>query len=114
MQKWFSGNAGARLITLLVVMLPLLVLFLLPGGSMAGVLWFWLLAFLAVLLIWSMLGRPPDDDLPVFASPRPLSPEEQPASVSRVLTVDEGVEVSQGVRLFRGRLRGIRRVHSPS
>ena len=106
MQKWFSGNAGARLITLLVVMLPLLVLFLLPGGSMAGVLWFWLLAFLAVLLIWSMLGRPPDDDLPVFASPRPLSPEEQPASVSRVLTVDEGVEVSQGVQIFRGRLRG--------
>ena len=71
MQKRFPGNAGARLITLLVVMLPLLVLFLLPGGSMAGVLWFWLLALVAVLLIWSMLGRPPDDDLPVFGSPFP-------------------------------------------
>ena len=106
MQKRLPGNAGARLITLLVVLLPLLVLFLLPGGSMAGVLWFWLLAFVAVLLIWSMLGRPPNDDLPVFASPRPLSPEEQPASIRRVLTVDEGVAVPQGVQIFRGRLRG--------
>lgn len=105
MRKRFPRNAGARLLTLLAVILPLLVLFLLPGGSMVGALWFWLMAFLMVLLIWSVLGRQPDDDLPAFAGPRPLLSEEQPAPVRRVLAVEESLEAPEGIRIFRGRLR---------
>jgi hypothetical protein len=44
-------------------MLPLLILFLLPGGSMAAGLLFWMLAFLSVLLVWFILGRPADEEL---------------------------------------------------
>src|SRR5262245_47476358 len=90
---------------LLVIMLPVLILFLLPGGSMAGARWFWLLAVLIVLLVWSMLGRPADDGLQPFAHPRPLAPGEQPDAVLRSMNVDEAVEVPSGVRIFRGTLK---------
>jgi membrane-associated protease RseP (regulator of RpoE activity) len=106
MKNRFEGNAGARLITALIVVLPLLILFLLPAGSMAGVVWFWLLAFFAILTTWLLLGRPSDDRLPAFAGPRQLPSEQQPASVRRFLNVEEGVEVPPGVQIFRGTLRG--------
>ena len=106
MKKRFEGNVGARLITLLIIVLPLLILFLLPAGSMAGVLWFWPLAFFAILIMWLLLGRPSDDRLPAFAGPRQLRSEEHPGSVRRFLNVEESIEVPPGVQIFRGTLRG--------
>jgi len=106
MKKRFDGNVGARLITLLILVLPLLILFLLPAGSMAGILWFWPLAFFAIVIMWLLLGRPSDDRLPAFAGPRQLRSEEHPGSVRRVLNVEESIEVPPGVQIFRGTLRG--------
>jgi membrane-associated protease RseP (regulator of RpoE activity) len=106
MKKRFEGNAGARLITLLLFFLPLLILFLMPAGSMAGALWFWPLIFFSILIMWVLLGRPSDDRLPAPVGPRPLRPEEHPGSVRRFLTVEEGVEAPSGVQIFRGTLRG--------
>jgi membrane-associated protease RseP (regulator of RpoE activity) len=105
MQKQFQGNVMARLIMLLLITLPLLILFLLPAGSMAAGVWFWLLAFLSVLLIWSILGRPADEQLTAAAGPRQLSLEEQPSAIRRHMTVEEATEVPPGVRIFRGTLK---------
>jgi membrane-associated protease RseP (regulator of RpoE activity) len=105
MQKRFQGNAAARLITLLLTMLPLLILFLLPAGSMAAGLWFWLVALLSVLLVWSVLGRPEDEGLPIVAGPRQLQLDEQPGAVRRHMNVDEVLEMQPGVRVFRGTLK---------
>jgi hypothetical protein len=78
MRKRFQGNAAARLITLLLTMLPLLIFFLLPAGSLAAGMWFWLVALLSILLVWSVLGRPEDEGLPMVAGPRQLQLDEQP------------------------------------
>lgn len=99
MQSRFKDNVPARLITLLLIMLPLLILFLLPGGSMATGLLFWLLAFLSVALVWSFLGRPADDGLPVVDGPRRLELEEQPATIRRHMNVDDAIEVPHAVPL---------------
>jgi hypothetical protein len=88
-----------------LIMLPLFILFFLPGGSIATGLLFWMLAFLSVLLVWFVLGRPADDGLPAFAGPRRLELEEQPGPIRRHMNVDEAVEVPPGVRIFRGTLR---------
>jgi membrane-associated protease RseP (regulator of RpoE activity) len=105
MQSRFQGNVPARLITLLLIMLPLFILFFLPGGSIATGLLFWLLVLLSVVLVWSVLGRPPNDGLPAFAGPRRLELEDQPGPIRRHMDVDEAIEVPPGVRIFRGTLR---------
>ena len=76
MQSRFQGDVPARLITLLLIMLPLFILFFLPGGSIATGLLFWLFVLLSVVLVWSVLGRPADDGLPAIAGPRRLELEE--------------------------------------
>ena len=105
MRERLRRNAAGRLVLLLLVTLPMLLAFLLPAGSVAGAIWFWLLALGTVLLIWTVMGRPADEDIPAFTGPRRLTPEDQPPTVGRVLAVDEGMEMPPGVRIFRGRLR---------
>ena len=90
---------------LLLLMLPLLILFFLPGGSFAGAAWFWVLALLTILLLWSMLGRPRDEDLGSQPTARTLKVDEHPDFVRRHMKVDEAKELPPGVRVFRGTLR---------
>lgn len=105
MKSRFEGNAAARVLIVLLLIIPLLVLFLLPAGTTMGAVCFWLVVALTVLLIWTVLGRPTNEGVPALAGPRPLTPDEYPASLRRVLRIDEAVEMEAGVRVFRGALR---------
>jgi hypothetical protein len=98
-------NAFARILILVLLTLPLVALFLLPAGTAAQAIWFWPFAMLILLLLWFLIGRPRDEDVPVAAGPRPLSLEDEPPAIRRHMDVDEAVELPEGVRVFRGTLR---------
>jgi membrane-associated protease RseP (regulator of RpoE activity) len=98
-------SSAARLLVLLLLTLPLLILFFLPGGTIIGAIWFWLFAFLTILLLWSMMGRPEDEGFPAAPSTRTLSADEHPDLVRKHVDVDEAVELPPGVQIYRGTLR---------
>jgi hypothetical protein len=68
-------SSAGRLRILLLLTLPLLILFFLPGGGIIGVIWFRLFALMTILLLWSMIGRPEDagSGTPPFNDVTPLS-----------------------------------------
>jgi len=100
------GNFWARLLFILLCLLPLVVLFFLPGGALLeGGLWFWLTLFICFILVWFMLGSHSEV---VEAQQEPelrmIPPEEQPPVVRDVMDVALATERA-GVQVFRGRLR---------
>ena len=92
-----------QLLLILCILLPLIILFLLPGGGMLhGGMFFWMGLLLCFWLI-SMLFGTRADSAPV-ATARLLTAEEQPVAVKEVMDV-RFAEEENGVRIFRGRLR---------
>jgi membrane-associated protease RseP (regulator of RpoE activity) len=89
-------------------MLPLAILFLMPGGGIFDSFWFWLLLALTFWLTWAALGKPkdagPKTTPPPQAEPRMILPEEEPEVVDEVMDVKLAMEQA-GTQLFRGRLR---------
>lgn len=101
-------EAWSRLLLILAVLLPLAVVFLLPGGGLFfGGMWFWLALLLCFWFVWLMLGTPDDAEaaaVPGPAGPRVLTAEEQPNVVREVLDVRLATE-QHGVQAFRGPLK---------
>jgi membrane-associated protease RseP (regulator of RpoE activity) len=104
MRDYLRQNVSARLLLLLLLTLPLLILFLLPAGSFASVVWFWMFAFLTIVMLWLLMGRPADNTPPPSEQPRELPPEEQPDLLRRHMHIEEAMEFPQGVKVFRGNL----------
>ncbi len=101
-----KNEVSNRLLLILVLLLPLFILFLLPGGGMMlGGIWFWLALLFCFWLIWSLLGAPADEgDAVVGTEPRMLAEADQPAAVREAMEVRVATEEA-GVQVFRGRLR---------
>lgn len=100
-------DAWFRLLLILALLMPLAILFLLPGGGMFfGGMWFWLVLLLCFWFIWFMLGVPADAEAAavVAAGPRVLLPDEQPGVVREVMDVRLATEEG-GVQAFRGPLK---------
>ena len=96
----------ARLLLILALLLPLVILFLLPGGALVrGGPWFWLVLLLCFSVIWALLAPSPRAAgraaEPAF---QVLPPEEQPEVVREVMNVRLATEQA-GVRTFHGPLR---------
>ncbi|MGH9632933.1 MAG: site-2 protease family protein [Bryobacteraceae bacterium] len=97
-----------RLLTILLLSLPLALLFLAPAGSPAATLIvFWILALLSVFLLWRLLGIPADET--ALRQERELQPhevveEDVPQPVRQVMNVRVADEM-EGVQIFRGKLR---------
>lgn len=106
MKSTIRDEVWFQLLVVLVLLLPLVVLFLLPGGALlAGGLWFWLVLLLCFWALWALLtpagtmtaetGEP---------EPRMLHEPEQPEVVREVMKVRLATEEA-GVRTFHGPLR---------
>lgn len=92
----------SKLLWVLVFLLPLAVLFLLPGRSLvSGGLWFWLILIATFWLILAVLGSP--RERPAEAQMRMLDVRDEPAAVREVMGVRVATEEA-GVRVFRGKL----------
>ena len=95
--------AWSRLLLILLCLLPLVILFLLPGGHMmGGMLGFWMLMLLTLMVVWMLLGVPADS----MARPRerqPLTGDELPPVISEVMQVHVATE-QDGVTIIRGPL----------
>lgn len=93
------------LIVVLLVLLPLALLFLTPGGPLiAGTFWFWLAL---LICFWALISMAPAESKSheADAGPRVLPESEQPEAVRSVMRVDVATEEPDGTRTFRGRLR---------
>jgi len=96
-------DVGMQLLWILAILLPLIVLFLLPGGGMMhGGMFFWMGLLLCFWLLSIIFGTTGSNEPEVAA--RLLSTEEQPLVVKQVMDV-RFAEEDDGVRVFRGRLR---------
>ena len=91
-----AQNDWLRLLMILAILLPLMILFFLPGvGLMLGMVWFWLLLVISFLMMWTLLGIPREAvaTAPYVATPvpPPLSrapaPEEVPPAIHEVMDV---------------------------
>ncbi|MBX9584617.1 MAG: site-2 protease family protein [Gemmataceae bacterium] len=95
-----------QLLLVLALLLPVAVLFLLPGGPLiAGGLWFWFVLPLCFWLIWGLFGWSAGPAVAAVPEPRPIPEGEQPGVVREVMGVHGAVE-EDGVRVFYGPLRG--------
>ena len=94
---------GTQLILILSILLPLIILFLVPGGGMLhGGMLFWMGLLFCFWLI-SMLCGTNAESAPVTTA-RLLTPDDQPVAVKEAMDV-RFAEEENGVRIFRGRLR---------
>jgi len=97
----------AQLLFVMICLLPLMVLFFLPGGRlMANAMMFWLLLFFCLSLIWSMLGRSaaaPDAPV-VVEEPQVIPVEHVPPVVTEVMDVGFALDRA-GIQTYFGQLR---------
>ena len=117
MQEDRSSLFGMRLLLILCVLVPLLALLLLPGGTLlSGGIWFWLILLMCIWMVWMMLaaGRiepatsksaATENDSEIEPiGPRMLGVQEQPEVIRELMDVRVATEES-GVTVFRGRLK---------
>lgn len=99
-------NTWSRLLIVIAVLIPLAILFFLPGvPALTGMVWFWILLLLCFWLILTMAGTSEEADEVASRQPRMLHEEEQPQAVRDLMDVRVATEDPAGVRVFRGRLR---------
>ncbi len=107
MKKETHSETWPRLLLLLLLMLPVFILFLIPGGGLVyGGFWFWIAVLLCWALIWGILGVP-KEVVPTLEEEhelRVLAEQEQPEAVREVMKVRMAT-AEAGVQIFRGRLR---------
>ncbi len=100
-----NSEVSSRLIYILLLMLPLMILFMMPGGALLGGMWFWMVLLFCFLMVWMLLGVPGDEgEAMVEIEPRMLHESDQPAAIREAMDVRIATE-EQGVQVFRGRLR---------
>lgn len=107
MKNETKTDVSVRLLVILALLLPLVFMFLLPGGgNFLGGMWFWLILPICWLLIWSILGTPRESVQQIEEEHelRTLSESEQPETVREVMKVRIAT-AEAGVQIFRGRLR---------
>ena len=93
----------SRLLWILLILLPLAILFLTPGGGrLTGGLWFWLTLLVSFWLVWSIVGTP-EAAKPPEPQVRMLDENEEPGAVREVMNVQAALEEA-GVKIFRGKL----------
>lgn len=97
-----------RILLILSLLVPLIALLLLPGGTMLSEgLWFWLILLMCVWMLWMMLAAGREEKTPQDveqAGPRMLGVEEQPHTIRELMDVRIATEEAD-VRVFRGRLK---------
>lgn len=94
----------SRLLWILLLLLPLAILFLMPGrGLLGGGIWFFVTFFITFWLIRAVLGSPNDAKPPEKPQARMLDPLEEPSAVREVMGVQVATEEA-GIRIFRGNL----------
>lgn len=108
MKEQLHNSVWARLLWVLIMLLPIAVLFFLPGVPIlsGGVLLWLLLPICLWFMLWTM--RDPAQRPTATAQdfgPRMLLESEQPAAVRQVMHVKVATEETSGGQLFRGRLR---------
>lgn len=107
MKKSAGSEVWSRLLLILLLLLPLALLFLGPGGAVLGPgLWFWAVLLVCFWLLLLMLGMPEQvDGMSPARFPRMLPEPEQPDVIKDVMAVNIATEDPAGVKVFRGRLR---------
>src|SRR5215510_10186291 len=71
-----------RVLLILAVLMPLVIIFFLPGvGVMLGMMWFWLILLLTITMMWLILGVPRQGAVETYAAPV-APPEAAPAPVA--------------------------------
>ena len=108
-----TGNGGREedawwpLLLVLFLLLPLTMLFLMPGHGMyfAAVHWFWFTLLITWLVMWLVFGSMGARGAVEEPEPRILPEADQPETVREVMNVTSATEESGGTRVFRGRLR---------
>jgi len=94
------------LLYIIALVLPWLVLLFLPGGSIPGLLLFWMAVIFSLILIWRMTAarRRAEAIASPSIGPRMLNEIEQPEVVRQVMDVKIALEENR-VQSFRGPLR---------
>lgn len=108
MREQLHTSVRARILFVLLMLLPIAVLFFLPGAQLfSGGLLLWLLLPISFWLMMWMMSEPAQSSTPAQqeAGPRMLLESEQPAAVRQVMDVKIATEEVSGAQLFRGRLR---------
>lgn len=106
MRAFSSLNDAARVLIIVLLLLPLAAVFLLPSGSYAGLFWFWTFGLALMLLLLFTLGMP-REAAPATGGAAAAAPpmEPPPESVEQVLEIQQAAAAPAGVRLYTGRLR---------
>lgn len=92
-----------RLLWILLLLLPLAILFLAPGGGLLrGGIWFWVVFVVSFWLVRLVLGAPKEAKA---AGPeiRMLETKEEPGAVREVMDVNVATEEAE-IKVFRGNL----------
>jgi membrane-associated protease RseP (regulator of RpoE activity) len=102
-----AASGWLNLLFILCLLMPVLFLLTMPGGTMmGGIIWFWLILFLCFWMMSTMVAvatEEPTEDKRPRNQLRMLSAEEQPGIIRRVMDVRLATE-NQGVSDFRGPL----------
>ena len=105
MDKHRRGSWLTSWLMLFLLVAPLAILLLWPGGSiLTGGIWLWLVLLMCIWMVWMMLSMGRSDAAAQRPDPRMLGVEEQPEVVREVMDVRIATEQS-GVTIFRGRLK---------
>lgn len=104
-KKPVTADTWFRLLLILLILLPLALFFLTPGGGLlAGGIWFWIGLLVSFWLIWKILGRPTRGQEESKPETTLLPAEQQPDVVRQVMNVKIAMDQA-GVKMFRGGLR---------
>ena len=100
-------DAWWHLLLVLFLLMPLTMLFLMPGHGMhyAAVHWFWFTMLITWLVMWLVFGGIGARGAVEEPEPRVLPEADQPETVREVMNVTSATEEPSGTRVFRGRLR---------
>ena len=108
MKEQLHNSVWVRLLWILLMLLPIAVLFFLPGASLlSGGVLVWLLFPVCLWLMLWMMREPTQSTTTAQQDlgPRMLLESEQPAAIRQVMDVKIATEEPTGAQLFRGRLR---------
>ncbi len=98
-----QNQLWSRLLWILLLLLPVAILFLAPGGGFVrGAIWFWLTLAVSFWLAWSIFGSP-NEDKATEPQIRMLETDEEPSAIREVMGVNVAMEEA-GIQVFRGKL----------
>ena len=93
----------SKLLIVLLVLWPLVLFFFLDRADVAAPPVLWILAAVAAIVGWIVLGR---SRRPYSRPAMPVTvPADTPSSITESLDVEEAVELGGGARMYEGRLR---------